>query len=275
MKKFSLLYILFCVGLIANAQIQEENFNASTIPTGWSATTGPTGCAWQFGYTGNLRGSGGETDNYSFFTSGGVIFDDDACGNFINNVVELEGPAVDLVAANVNSLAIEITYNHQTFGVSGDFMVDVWDGNNWQNILTVDADDTPAGTGLNQTRTIDVSSYINNAFKVKFVYDDENTKTWGIGIDNYKLLNTATASIEDLVEVGFNYSPNPITDNVLTLRAKENISSVNIYNTIGQKVISKKPVALESKILMQNLPNGVYLVQVEVGKQKGTFKVIK
>lgn len=276
MKKLNLLYILLLVAFICNAQIQEENFNSATMPSGWTATSGPTGCAWQYGYTGNLRGSGsGSTGTYASFASGGVMFDDNACGDFINNVLELEGPAVDLIASNVVSAGIELVFNHQAFGNSGNFLVDVWDGSSWQNVLFVDGDDTAPNTGTNAMINIDVSAYINNAFKVKFIYDDENSYTWGVGIDNYKLVNTATANIDDLVDLGFNYYPNPVVNDVLTLRANEDISIVNIYNTIGQKVISRKPISLDSKIDMQNYPVGVYIVHVAIGKKEGSFKIIK
>jgi len=276
MKKLNLIYILFCVGFISNAQIQEENFNDATMPTGWSGTSGPSGCTWEFGYTGNLRGSGSGTNGiYASFATGGVIFDDNICGEFVNNNIELVGPSVDLVTANVISAGIELVYNHQTFGNSGNFMVDVWDGSAWQNVLFVDGDDTPPNTGTNQTKNIDVSAYINNAFKVKFIYDDENTQTWGLGIDNYKLLNTATANIGDLIDLGFNYYPNPVVNDFLTLQANENISVINVYNTIGQKVIAKKPVTLESKVNMRNLPVGIYIVNVAIGQKEGSFKIIK
>ena len=89
------------------------------------------------------------------------------------------------------------------------------------------------------------------------------------------MLDTATAGIEDLVDLGFNYYPNPIVEDVLTLHANENISIVNIYNTIGQKVIAKRPVALKSQIQMQHLPVGVYIVNVAIGQREGSFKVIK
>ncbi len=272
MKKLNLLYILFCVGFISNAQIQEENFNGNSLPSGWSATTPASGCTWEFGYTGNLEGSG---PNHASFSSGGVIFNDDDCGSGQNNYIELEGPTIDLVAANVVSAGIEIVYNHQSFGTSGNFMVDVWDGSAWQNVLFVDADDTASNTGTNQTKNIDVSTYINSTFKVKFIYDDENTLTWGLGIDNYKLLNTATANIDDLVDLGFNYYPNPVVNDVLTLQANEEISIINVYNMIGQKVIAKKPVSFESKLSMENLPEGMYIVNVAIGKKEGSFKVIK
>ncbi len=273
MKKLNLLYIVLCMSFVMNAQIQKENFNANTIPAGWTTTTPASGCTWEFGYTGTIKGSGFTTP--ASFPTGGVIFDDDACGADMNNHIELTSPEVDLVAAGVISAAIEITYNHQTFANDGDFFVDVWDGNAWQNVLTVTGDSPAPNTGTNATSTIDVTPYINSAFKVKFIYDDENSLTWGVGIDDYQLLDTATAGIEDLVGLGFKYYPNPVINDVITLHANEDISLVNVYNTIGQKVIAKKPAALEDTVNLQNLPSGVYIVQVAIGRKEGTFKIIK
>jgi hypothetical protein len=272
MKKLNLLYIFICASLISNAQIQQETFNGATLPMGWTATSSPSACNWQYGYTGTMPGSG--FSNPASFPTGAAIFIDDGCADD-GYSVELEGPAVDLVAAGVTSAAVEIIYNHQTFSNDGDFLVDVWDGSTWQNILTVSGDSPASNSGNNQTTNIDVTAHINNAFKVKFIYDDEDSLTWGIGIDDYKLLDTATAGIEDLVDLGFNYYPNPIVEDVLTLHANENISFVNIYNTIGQKVIAQRPVAIKSQIQMQHLPEGVYIVNVAIGQREGSFKVIK
>jgi len=273
MKKLNLLYMLiFGTCLIASAQIQQENFNATSLPAGWSVTSSPSGCQYQFGYKGGMLGSG--FTNPASFPSGAAYYLDDGCADD-GYSVELEGPAIDLSTEGVTSVAIEIIYNHQTFSNDGDFMVDVWDGSNWQNVFLVDGDTPLQNTGTNQTSTIDVSSYINSNFKVKFVYTDENSLTYGIGIDDYKLLDTATAGIEDLVNVGFNYYPNPTVNDMLTMHANEDISLVNVYNTIGQKLIAKKPVAHESKIQMQHLPAGVYIVQVAIGAREGSFKVIK
>ena len=155
------------------------------------------------------------------------------------------------------------------FVTSGNFMVDVWDGDEWKNVLSV-SDDSPA-KGSNEIATtsiIDVSDHINSAFKVRFVYDDENTRTYGVAIDNYKLINTAENS------GGFVYYPNPVNDD-LNIRARENISIINVYNAIGQLVMSKRPSEIATKLEMGTLASGMYLVQLEAGTLKENFKVFK
>lgn len=277
MKNILYILIFACGCFLSQAQIQQEDFNAATIPAGWSSTN-TSACDWQFGFTAALPFTG--TTNPSVFATGGVIFDDNGCGAGIANRLELEGPEVDLVAANVTSAAIEIVYNHQAFAGDGDFIVEVWDGSTWQNVLTVD-DDAPAfGSGVNQTSTIDVTAHINSAFKVKFIYDDEhnpptNNISLGVGIDNYQLLDTATASIDELLAEGFSYYPNPVIENNLTLNAKEVISDIIVYNVLGQTVYQSQPNALKSDVQMSHLPVGSYIINVAVGEKKGTFKILK
>jgi hypothetical protein len=81
-------------------------------------------------------------------------------------------------------------------------------------------------------------------------------------------------SVGDLESVGFMYYPNPV-ENSLMLKANENISSVNIYNMLGQEVKSITPSALQASIDMSNLSNGTYFVKAKVGNAIGTFKVVK
>jgi len=273
MKKLNYLYILFCVSFMANAQLQYEDFNAATKPDGWSVTQSESGHSWEFGYTGNLKGSG--MQNPASFQSGGVVFNDYQSGDFNNNVIELIGPSIDLTKKRIIEANIELTYNLRTFSNDGKFMVNVWDGSVWQNVLTASEDTNIKNSGENMTSIIDVTPYINSNFKVKFTYDDENALTWGVGIDDYKLQGEVSSGVEGLESIGFVYYPNPVNNDELTLVSSKDISIVNVYNTLGQRVISKKPSTLESKLDMYNLASGTYLVQVTINEKIGNFKVIK
>jgi len=263
MKKLNLLYICCCLSFIMQAQIQEENFDAATLPAGWSVNNN-TECSWKFGHNADLPFM--NPTSPVKLTSGSVLFNDNKCGAFKNNVLQLEGPEVDLSATGVIKAAIEIVYNHQTFVNSGNFMVDVWDGNEWQNVLTVTGDSPAKGsTDIATTSTIDISDHINSAFKVRFVYDDENTRTYGVAIDNYKLINTAESASDELALNGFLYFPNPVNDE-LNLLANEDISSIIVFNAIGQRVLSKRPSSLATKLEMGNLASGTYVIRVKTGE---------
>ena len=87
-------------------------------------------------------------------------------------------------------------------------------------------------------------------------------------------ITCAVAAINDLATVGFNYYPNPVNNN-LTMTANENITSVSIFNMLGQEVYTQKLSTLEANIDMSKLSNGTYFVKAQVGQAIGTFKVIK
>ena len=81
-------------------------------------------------------------------------------------------------------------------------------------------------------------------------------------------------SVADLQAVGFTYYPNPVK-NSLMMKADETISSVSIFNMLGQEVKRVQPSALETSVDMSNLSSGTYFVKATVGNAVGTFKVIK
>ena len=96
------------------------------------------------------------------------------------------------------------------------------------------------------------------------------TPTFGIAIwRTENALSVSSNTIE-----GFSYYPNPVS-NELTMTAKENITSVSIFNMMGQEVRNIKPSALETKVDMSNLSTGTYFVRAQVGESVGTFKIIK
>lgn len=81
-------------------------------------------------------------------------------------------------------------------------------------------------------------------------------------------------SVGSLESVGFSYYPNPVKDN-LVMKANDNITSVAIYNMLGQEVKSARPSSIETTVDMSNLSSGTYFVKAQVGDAIGTFKVVK
>ena len=80
--------------------------------------------------------------------------------------------------------------------------------------------------------------------------------------------------VGSLQSVGFTYYPNPVKDN-LVMKANDNITSVAIYNMLGQEVKSVRPSSIETTVDMSNLSSGTYFVKAQVGDAIGTFKVVK
>lgn len=70
------------------------------------------------------------------------------------------------------------------------------------------------------------------------------------------------------------YYPNPVKD-ILTISNTEEITSVSIFNILGQKVLETSLNAREAKIDMSNLSTGSYIAKVMVNDQIKTIKLIK
>lgn len=72
----------------------------------------------------------------------------------------------------------------------------------------------------------------------------------------------------------FKAYPNPVKD-VLNLSYSSEISSVEVYNMLGQKVMTKALNVTEGQIDMSNLNAGNYIVKVTADSLTKTLKVIK
>jgi hypothetical protein len=80
--------------------------------------------------------------------------------------------------------------------------------------------------------------------------------------------------VNDLAAKGFAAYPNPVS-NILNLKANETISSVAIYNILGQQVYSAKVNAVSSTVDMSSYASGAYFVKVNIGGTEGIVKVVK
>ena len=72
----------------------------------------------------------------------------------------------------------------------------------------------------------------------------------------------------------FTYHPNPVTD-ILNISYSSEITSVTVYNLLGQQVVTLKANANEVKVDMSGLADAAYIVNVTAGNTAKTIKVIK
>ncbi len=84
----------------------------------------------------------------------------------------------------------------------------------------------------------------------------------------------ASLSTVELNDTQFTAYPNPVKDQ-LTLTSSEAIESIQLFNLVGQEVISQKINAASAQIDMSHLPSGTYLVRAYANGQLKTIKVIK
>lgn len=72
----------------------------------------------------------------------------------------------------------------------------------------------------------------------------------------------------------FSYYPNPVK-NVLNLKYSNEMTNVEVYNLLGQKVISKDFNATEAALDMSGVADGTYIVRVISGNIVESIKVVK
>ena len=85
---------------------------------------------------------------------------------------------------------------------------------------------------------------------------------------------TTTLSSDSFDNANFTAYPNPVKD-VLNVSYTSEISSIRVINMIGQEVISKNINATSTQVDMSQLSAGTYIVNVTVGDNVKTLKVVK
>jgi len=93
-------------------------------------------------------------------------------------------------------------------------------------------------------------------------------------IDDVFYIDEIFIGIEDLNSKGFSATPNPVND-VLYLNANEEITSVALFNVLGQKVFQNEINSLDSSIDMTGYQKGIYILKTKIDGTEGSVKIIK
>lgn len=206
--------------------IFEEDFNNCAQPAGWSnvAVTGDS--LWLFVLNSPDAFNAGNIDGTCM-----ALFDDDYLGpGAPASVVELTTPDIDL--SLYTDAALTFDYNYNDF-IGESFAVDVWDGAVWVNVLTETSDNIGTwGAGPPYAdATIDLSTYSNSDFKVRFVYDDSGGNWgWYIGLDNVEVCATPACSLPITV-LGTTYCVGEDSAEVSILEGYGNITWIPSMST--------------------------------------------
>ena len=101
-------------------------------------------------------------------------------------------------------------------------------------------------------------------------YEYNNDVVGNFGIAAYD----ASLSTGSFDSASFTAYPNPVKD-MLNLSYSSDITSVEVYNMLGQKVITKTLNVSQGQIDMSNLNTGNYIVKVTADGLVKTIKVVK
>ena len=187
----TLLLVLISWAVWGQKTLFFEDFNAGTLPNGWNDSIVSGNFGWQVGLDGASINTGNQNLDRTHF----VYFDDDSHGIIHNNnSVILESPVIDL--SNDTLISLEFDYNTRFYSTIADsFFVDVFDGQNWINVMLRTTDDCGNYVDPNCNNNfphaiIDVTSYASANFQIRFRYfdgNDANDWGWYVGIDNVRI----------------------------------------------------------------------------------------
>lgn len=93
-------------------------------------------------------------------------------------------------------------------------------------------------------------------------------------LDNVEIFPTPQANVNKFKNAMFSLSPNPAS-NTLNLKASKTITKIDIFNVMGQRVSSKPINALNSIVNISALNKGIYVMNVTIDDNIGTYRFIK
>ena len=106
-------------------------------------------------------------------------------------------------------------------------------------------------------------------------------RNWNVSGGSSPIVNTEygcpyfTLGVEEMNNtINAKIYPNPVTNN-LYIECENDIKSIEIYDALGRKIISKEDHSDKTSIDFSNLGNGVYILKLRVAEGTGEFKVIK
>ena len=198
MKKLRFLLILgFCYLTGTSQAIRlQENFNAASLPAGWTNTAVSGTQTWNFGINGSATNAG----NNNLDGTAMAFFDDDNLGaSNTNNTVSLTSPVFDNSTDSTSTL--EFDYNFREFAGPADrFYIEVYDGTTWNTVFSTTTNDCGnwlgACVGNFPHANIDISAHKNANCQVRFTYHDGNDWCWYVGIDNVLITSTVSNDLE-------------------------------------------------------------------------------
>lgn len=208
---------------------------------------------------------------YSDTTAGGYYWGMVYPATF--NADWLISPAFKVADNLTDGVSVEIWENSSTYPEAFDIVL--WDVNLNQIIATLAVDPETSVAPQRTTLTYDLSDYEGQNLRFAIYNYSAAPDGFYLWVDNFQLTSFSSLGTNNPDQsTTFEYFPNPVKDE-LTVKAQQNIDSIEIFNILGQSVISLIPGALETKVDMQTLQTGAYFVKISINQKTEIFRVLK
>lgn len=185
--------------------------------------------------------------------------------------------AIDLTSSN----SVELTWRIRATAWDFDkenYSVYVATGNQISNFtsspvsFTENLDNTDA-SGNFANRSLDISSLAGQMVYIAFRHHNV-TDQWELDLDDF-LITSSTLGVDDFETTSFKHYYNT-ENNILTLKSSNRpIDAIEIFNLLGQKVVSEKLSQTNETIDLSNIVDGIYLARVTIDNATKTIKFLK
>ncbi|TCI92639.1 fibronectin type III domain-containing protein [Tenacibaculum sp. M341] len=258
----------------ANFAPFHEKFLSSTTPSCWIENGDKK---WNFNtnavYDSNnvADNSEGNDSNYAWINSTNSTNSSATNSlktNFIN-ISNLDSPTLQFAVFSRNSINNE--YNK--------LEVKLNDSSNNSYIVLELQEETEDGWKL---YTFNLNDFISDEenIQIEFIVSENETNTSSdnnILIDDIKIDNLSTLGTNNYnLDISkLKYYPNPVKS-ILTIQNNDTeLTKIEVYNLIGQKLITEKINDISTDIDFSRLESGTYLIKAFSNKKSGVFKVVK
>jgi hypothetical protein len=203
-------------------------------------------------------GSGFATNGYgNYYDAMGITVTENSSFDF---TLALEGGSV--------GIAVWIDWNQDaSFDPSTEL---VYETGGWEYGPITETITVPASTANGDYRMRVIIDY-NDSTPGDNPCEFNNTRAEA---EDYKLTVDNTLSIAGNTIEEFKYYPNPVKQ-TLNVSAKHNLTQINVYNMIGQEVMSETISQRQYQLDMSELTTGMYMVKVSSDTVSKTFKILK
>lgn len=85
---------------------------------------------------------------------------------------------------------------------------------------------------------------------------------------------TLTLGVDDINSISFNFYPNP-TQGIVNFKSNEIVEVIEVYNMLGQKVLSIAPKSANFTADFSSVNSGVYFIKASINQTTSVYKIVK
>lgn len=271
MKKILLLLSIISFTYSISAQqcdgtlpVYEDFGNSSEVSLCWNFIDNDNdGHNW---YVANLSGNNGLISE-SYTTSTGYLTPDNWAITYAIDLTNVNPSSNVLLTWRVRASSWSFDKERYTvYAASGNQIADFTSS----SVSVFEDLDNSDASGIWASRSLNLSSLAGNTIYIAFRHHLSANQR-DIDIDDI-MISASALSVEDFNKENFNYYYNTNSKTLTLKSSNKPISSVKIYNLLGQKTFSKTSTNTTENIDLSSMTNGVYIAQIEIDN---TFKSIK